>query len=93
MTVNRWVLVVVIACSTSAVGRAAFAQAYPVLEVTLTNDLNAPLARRVLTPSEYLSDSSDAAAAFAANSEVALELNIDAEGLDASGYRLYVFYP
>ena len=72
--------------------RAGFAQAYPALELTLTDGQDRPLARRVLAPSDYLGARAAREPAFAAGSEASFRLHIDAAGLGASGYRLYAFY-
>jgi len=72
--------------------RAGFAQAYPALELTLTDGQDRPLARRVLAPADYLGARAAREPAFAAGSETNLRLHIDAAGLGASGYRLYAFY-
>lgn len=71
--------------------RAAYAQAYPSLELTLTDAEDRAIARRVLSPREYLGPVQDPT--FAANSERLLRLEIDASALRAAGYRLYLFYP
>jgi predicted Zn finger-like uncharacterized protein len=73
--------------------RAAYAQGYPLLELSLTDTQDAAIARRVFAPSEYLSSKLAATQSFAANSDVAVRLWIEAKGIDAAGYRLYVFYP
>jgi predicted Zn finger-like uncharacterized protein len=72
--------------------RAGFAQAYPALELTLTDGQDRPLARRVLAPSDYLGARAAREPVFAAGSEASFRLHIDAAGLGASGYRLYAFY-
>ena len=72
--------------------RAAFDQAYPVIELTLTDDAQATVSRRLLQPAEYLSDALRHSPAFAANSEIAFKLHIRAEGLKAAGYRMEVLY-
>ncbi len=72
--------------------RAGFAQAYPALELTLTDPQDRPLARRVLAPSDYLGARAAREPVFAAGSETNFRLHIDAAGLGASGYRLYAFY-
>jgi len=72
--------------------RAGFAQAHPALELTLTDAQDRPLARRVLAPSDYLGARATREPVFAAGSEASFRLHIDAAGLGASGYRLYVFY-
>lgn len=73
--------------------RAPFVQAYPALELTLTNTGDQPLIRKVISPNEYLPKGSDAAAGFAANSDIALNLTLEAGVSGAAGYRIYLFYP
>jgi predicted Zn finger-like uncharacterized protein len=73
--------------------RAPFAQAYPHLELTLTDIRDQPLARRVFLPADYLAQGTDINAGFAANGELALSLWLDAASVAASGYSLYLFYP
>ena len=77
--------------------RAAFAQDYPSLEVTLTDEADRPVLRRVLAPREYLgaSRSAEALAAhgIAPGSEASLRVFLDTSRVRATGYRLYLFYP
>jgi predicted Zn finger-like uncharacterized protein len=70
--------------------RAGFAQAYPHLELTLTDGADQPVARRVIDPREYVGA---AAPAFAAGAEQPVRLHIDVVGLNAKGYRIFLFYP
>ncbi|HQU80167.1 MAG TPA: DUF3426 domain-containing protein [Azonexus sp.] len=72
--------------------RAAYAQAWPALELTLIDTQDAVVARRVLLAADYLPAGSDLTA-FPANAETPVRLWIDAKGLGAAGYRLYIFYP
>jgi hypothetical protein len=72
--------------------KAAYAQAWPALELTLTDAGDAAVARRVLSAADYLPPGSDLSA-FPANSEIPVRFWIDARGLDAAGYKLYLFYP
>ena len=72
--------------------RASFAQAWPALELTLTDTHDTVVSRRVLLPPDYLPPSAPPAS-FPANGEVAVRLWIEAKGIGAAGYRLYVFYP
>ena len=74
------------------VNRAHHAQAWPMLELTLTDTADSVVARRVLAPGDYLPPT-QTAPAFPANGEVAVRLWLEARGLGAAGYRLYVFYP
>jgi predicted Zn finger-like uncharacterized protein len=75
--------------------RASFAQAFPHLELTLTDAADKPVARRVLEPREYLGAAASLRAdggSFAAGAEQPVKLHIDAAGLNASGYRIFLFY-
>lgn len=73
--------------------RAPFAQAYPDLELSLTDTADQPLLRKVLTPNEYLPKGTDIASGFAAEGKVALKLTLQAGVAGAVGYRIYLFYP
>jgi predicted Zn finger-like uncharacterized protein len=75
--------------------RANFAQAFPHLELTLTDATDQPVARRVLAPREYLDAATSRradAGSFAAGAEQPVRLHIDAAGLNASGYRIFLFH-
>lgn len=72
---------------------APYAQAYPSLELTLTDMQDAAIARRVFKPSDYLKASDDIQKGLAANRELALALRIDTADLKPAGYRLFLFYP
>ncbi|MBL8383737.1 MAG: DUF3426 domain-containing protein [Burkholderiales bacterium] len=69
--------------------RAPFAQPAPLLELSLTDAGDVPLARRVLRPADYATET----AAIGAGAELQLRLVVDSGQLRASGYRLYAFYP
>lgn len=73
--------------------RANYGQAYPSLELSLTDTADGAIARRVLRPAEYLPQKLLEGKVFAANSDVAVRLWIEAKDISAAGYRLYVFYP
>ena len=74
--------------------RAPHAQAYPSLELTLTENGGEPVLRRVLQPADYLEAGRGAAdRGIAAGGELALRVHLDASRARASGYRLYLFYP
>ncbi|MCX7176133.1 MAG: zinc-ribbon domain-containing protein [Proteobacteria bacterium] len=74
--------------------RAPFAQAYPHLELTLTDTFDKAILRRVLLPAEYLAADVNSAKGFVANSEIAVNLALCYDGsAPATGYRLYLFYP
>ncbi|UCV07738.1 DUF3426 domain-containing protein [Dechloromonas denitrificans] len=72
--------------------RADFAQAWPALELTLTDTSDTVVSRRVMSAAEYLPPGISAER-FPANGEVAVRLWIEARNIGAAGYRLYIFYP
>jgi predicted Zn finger-like uncharacterized protein len=82
-----------VALSTILSNRAKFRQAYPALELTLTNAADDAVARRIFQPSEYLKPGTEIEAGMAPLSEVSVKLDLDMGDLNAAGYRLYVFYP
>ena len=72
--------------------RAEFQQAWPHLEVTLTDARDKALVRRVLEPAQWLP--ADAPRdAFPARREIAARVAFEAPGVAAAGYRVYAFYP
>lgn len=73
--------------------RAAFPQGYPALELTLTDDKDRAVARRVLVARDYLVRGASLEAGFGANSEIPVRISIEAVGIKPTGYRLYLFYP
>lgn len=73
--------------------RAAYAQAFPSLELTLTNTDDNAVARRILSPADYLPERLKGSPSFAANTDIAVRLWIETREIAAAGYRLYVFYP
>ena len=75
--------------------RAPFAQEYPALELTLTDERDQPVLRRVLAPAEYLQNAPAAGAArgIAPGSETTLRLHFHTGSVRPVGYRLYLFYP
>ncbi len=73
--------------------RAAFPQAHPALELSLTDAQDLPLARRVLFPADYLSAPPDPEIGFAPGADLALKVTFRLVALKATGYRLYLFYP
>jgi predicted Zn finger-like uncharacterized protein len=75
--------------------RAPFPQEYPALELTLTDERDQPMLRRVLAPADYLPAASVQARAggLAAGAEASVRLHLHAGALRPVGYRLYLFYP
>ena len=76
--------------------RARFPQDYPALELTLTDEADRPVLRRVLAPREYLEHTRAEALTrdgIAGGTEAPLRLLLDTSRTRATGYRLYLFYP
>ena len=73
--------------------RAPFDQQFPHLELTLTDVADKAIARKVLTPADYLPRETPRAKGMRANADIAVNLAIDISQLVANGYRLYLFYP
>lgn len=72
---------------------AAFAQNYPMLEVSLKDADDQVLIRKVFSPKEYLKADDFKLQRFNANSEVKVTMRLDAGKVRAMGYSLYWFYP
>jgi len=72
--------------------RAGYIQAFPALELTLTNIQNQTIARRVLVPADYVPRDTRPESGFAAGGEIQLRVYIEAAALTPTGYRLYLFH-
>ena len=79
--------------SASLRNRAPFAQAFPNVELTLTDVADKPVLRKVLAPADYLPRATTPASGMPPHAEIAINLALDAGTVGASGYRLYIFYP
>ncbi|HEY8607283.1 MAG TPA: DUF3426 domain-containing protein [Noviherbaspirillum sp.] len=84
---NRFALTVLLRNQGSTV------EAWPYIELTLNDAHEKPLLRRVFVPRDYLPAAQDAAGGFAARSEQPVKLYFELAQVQASGYRVYVFYP
>jgi predicted Zn finger-like uncharacterized protein len=71
--------------------QARYAQAFPNLELTLTDDQNRPLARRTFSPADYLGPGNDEQQGLPPSREFNIALNLDTTDLKASGYKLFIF--
>ena len=83
----------VIALNALLRNHAPYTQAYPDLELTLTDTQDKPLARRTFHPAEYLKSDADEKDGLASNRELSVKLNLDTTDIKPSGYRLFLFYP
>ncbi|OAI53373.1 hypothetical protein AYO46_03280 [Betaproteobacteria bacterium SCGC AG-212-J23] len=76
--------------------RARFAQDFPALELTLTDEGDRPLLRRVLGPRDYLDPARVPlllTEGIGPGGEASLRVFLDSSRSRATGYRLYLFYP
>jgi predicted Zn finger-like uncharacterized protein len=73
--------------------KAPHSQAWPHLELTVTDRFDIAVVRRVLTPAEWLPVAYARQPAFDGHSEVTANLPLAINNQQAAGYRLYVFYP
>ncbi len=74
--------------------QAPFAQEYPSLELTLTDERDEAVARRVLAPADYLAGAAaEIARGIGPGADTVLRVYIDTTGLRAVGYRMYLFFP
>ncbi|HQT25479.1 MAG TPA: DUF3426 domain-containing protein [Burkholderiales bacterium] len=83
----------VIALNASIRNGASYAQAYPLIELTLTDSQDGPLARKIFSPSDYLQKDARIDEGIPPDSAVNVSLNLDTGSLQPAGYRLYLFYP
>jgi len=76
--------------------RAAFTQALPALEVTLSDTQNRPVARKVFSPADYLAAAGEPSSrideGFAAGADITIRLFFETRGLQAAGFLVYPFY-
>lgn len=84
---NRFVLSVLLRNQGSIV------EAWPYIELTLNDAGEKALVRRVFVPRDYLPAGLDPLAGFAARSEQTVKIHFELNQVQASGYRVYVFYP
>lgn len=73
--------------------RATYTMAFPVLALTLNDDQDKTLARRLFKPVEYLPAGESEQTGFLSNREVSLTLRLNTGQLRPVGYRLELFYP
>lgn len=73
--------------------RATHVQAYPTLELTLTNTRDETVARILFPPGKYLRNPAQTPQGIPSSGEVAVKLLMDMGEIKAEGYRLYLFYP
>ena len=78
--------------SSNLINQASHVQAYPRLELTLTDANDLPVLRRTFTPAEYLPASTNIENGIAPGQELPVKLMLTADNQAVSGYRLFVNY-
>jgi len=73
--------------------RAAYAQAFPNLELTLNDTQDKPLARRTFVPKDYLPPAENEKTGLLPNHELSVKLQLGTTDLKPAGYRLALHYP
>ena len=73
--------------------RGTSAQAWPHIELTLNNDDEKAVVRRVFRPRDYLADPAQVDRGIGPESEQQIKLNFELKDALVSGYRIYLFYP
>jgi hypothetical protein len=68
------------------------AQAFPLLELSLTDARDKLTARKVFSPQEYLDTPPAKGAGLGADAEFSVRMQLDIGDIEASGYRLYLFH-
>lgn len=74
------------------VNKANHSQAYPLLELTLTDANDKPLLRRTFKPEEYLPVEASIRRGMFAKEEISIKLSFSVGSEAVSGYRLFVTY-
>lgn len=78
--------------ATTVRNAAPVAQAYPMLELSLTDARDQVTARKVFEPQEYLDVPPRPDAGIGPDAEFSVRLQLDVGDLEASGYRIYLFH-
>lgn len=78
--------------SSTIINHASFTQAYPLLELTLTDSADEPLLRRTFSAKEYLPAGQNAASGIAPGATLDIKLPLTVTDVPVAGYRLFVTY-
>jgi predicted Zn finger-like uncharacterized protein len=82
----------VIKFSSLLINNAAYAQAYPNIELTLTDTADQPVLRKLIKPSEYLASNTNTATGIASREEMRINLSINVTDIAVAGYRVLLVY-
>jgi len=73
--------------------RSAIPQAYPSVELTLTDAQNKASIRKVISPAQYLNADAASDAGIGSHAERTLQMRVDTATIPANNYRVTIFYP
>ncbi len=73
--------------------KARYVQAFPHLDLILTNAQDETLVKRIIAPPTYLKPPATQSVGFAPNSEINVKLQFKAQEVKPAGYRLQLIYP
>ena len=82
----------VINFSSLLINNAPHAQAFPNIELTLTDTDDQPVLRKLVPPKDYLNSGVNIADGMTANEEVRINLAINVQNLSVAGYRVLITY-
>ena len=82
----------VINFSSLLINNAPHAQAFPNIELTLTDTDDQPVLRKLVPPKDYLNSGVNIADGMLANEEVRINLAINVQNLSVAGYRVLITY-
>lgn len=73
--------------------RSSIPQAYPSIELTLTDAQNKASIRKVIAPAQYLNADTSADSGIGSHAERTLQMHVDTATIPANNYRVTIFYP
>ena len=82
----------VIDFSSLLINNANYNQAYPNIELTLTDTNDKPVIRRLITPTEYLKTNANIVDGIIGNDQIRLKLAISVADVSVAGYRVLLTY-
>jgi len=82
----------VIRLTSTITNRANFKQAYPNLEVTLTDELDKAQVRRIFNPDEYLQKKVNLAKGIESGESIPVEMSLMTDNVSVSGFRILLTY-
>jgi predicted Zn finger-like uncharacterized protein len=74
------------------INNASYTQAYPNIELTLTDTADQPVLRKTIQAAEYLTANANVPAGIASREEVRINLAINVKDLEVAGYRVLLVY-